>query len=203
VDRYILAEETLSLAEWTSVLKLSAMWQMDRLRQIVVDRMSALGATAEEWTAVLDMSVRQQLLDARTLAIQQLSYYSNIAGVDKILLARKYKVEQWFREGCQELVNRRECFSDEDEDRLGWKTVIKLYRVRDARYSRSHYGYPESGSYEDPIGEEFEAELKDIGWSGQWAEPTGHVAMYVSFYHVVYRLVTYLSIRKAGCVEVS
>jgi len=164
VDRYILAKETLSLTEWTSVLELSAMWQMDRLRQIAVNRMSKLGATAGEWTAVLDMPVRQQLLDARTLAIQQLSYYSNIAGVDKILLARKYKVEQWFREGCQELVQRRECFSDEDKERLGWKTVIKLYRVRDVMY----HGY--SGSYTDPaagIGEEFEAELKDMGWCGR------------------------------------
>jgi len=61
MDRYILAEETLSLAEWTSVLKLSAMWEMHRLHQVMVNRMSTLTATVEEWTAVfkLDMSVRQ------------------------------------------------------------------------------------------------------------------------------------------------
>jgi hypothetical protein len=164
VDRHmhILAEEAaLSLAEWTSVLKLSAMWQMDRLRKIVVEKMSKLTVTvtAEEWVAVLDMSVLHQLSDARALAIERLSRPGNIAGVDKILLARKHKIESWLWDGYQEVVIRDQCFSDEEEDRLGWKTVSKLYRVRD-RYFRY------SEDIRAHIGKAFEAELREMGWSG-------------------------------------
>ena len=96
---HILAEEeALSLAEWTSVLKLSAMWQMDRLRKIVMEKMSKLRAnvTVEEWIAVLDMSVLLQLSDVRAMAIERLSSYGNTIGVDKILMARRYKMEKWF-----------------------------------------------------------------------------------------------------------
>jgi len=165
---HILAEEeALSLAEWTSVLKLSAMWQMDRLRKIVMEKMSKLRVivTAEQWIAVLDMSVLLQLSEARTLAIERLSSYSNTVGVDKILLARRYKVEKWFREGCRELVTRDKCFSDEEEDRLGWKTVSKLYRARDqylkSRIYRS-YEYAYTRDPEADIDKEFEAELRKM-----------------------------------------
>ena len=165
---YILAkEEALSLAEWTSVLKLSAMWQMDTLRKIVMEKMSKLRAnvTVEEWIAVLDMSVLLQLSDVRAMAIERLSSYGNTIGVDKILMARRYKMEKWFKEGCRELVTRDKCFSDEEEDRLGWKTVSKLYRARDqylkSRIYRS-YEYAYTRDPEADIDKEFEAELRKM-----------------------------------------
>jgi len=102
MDRYILAEETLSLAEWTSVLKLSAMWEMHRLHHVMVNRMSTLTATEEEWTAVfkLDMSVRQlgSLPIGYLPAVESSQKnYHKIAGVDKTPLARRFKVERWLR----------------------------------------------------------------------------------------------------------
>jgi hypothetical protein len=177
-----MVEETLSPREWTSVLELAAMWGMDRLRGIAMEKMRGLTVfEPEEWMKVLDMADMQGLSDARALAIVRLSSLGITGGVAKVQLARKYGVKQWLKEGLQELVQREAFFSDEEEDLLEWKTVSKLYRVRDGylksrnsyRNTRSVFGdlEPDSewrDSYPNPrsIEMEFEAELREItpGW---------------------------------------
>jgi hypothetical protein len=166
-----MVEETLSLAEWTSVLKLAAMWRMDRLSNIVVGRMEALDVDhvdRDQWMKLLDLSDIHELSDARALAIERLSSLRFASSAAKVQLARKYGVEHWLREGLQELVQQTAIFSDEDEELLGWKTVIKLYRVRDG-YLRSQYGRDPYGYYRHcdiantnttTIEAEFEAELE-------------------------------------------
>jgi hypothetical protein len=156
-----------------------------------VKRMTAFPLTRNEfekneWTKVLELSNTHELSEARALAIARLSSLGITGGVAKVQLARKYGVKQWLKEGLQELVQREAFFSDEEEDLLEWKTVSKLYRVRDG-YLKSRYSYriqnPTSrsvfGSLEPerrdsypnprPIEMEFEAELREItpGWFDQ------------------------------------
>jgi hypothetical protein len=170
----MLVEDTLSLTEWTSVLKLSAIWQMDRVREIAVERMTRITAGLTEWMAVLDLSIAHQLLEVRELAMRRLSTCAE-TGVSRILLARKYQVDAWMREGCQQLVERRECFSDEEEEELGWKTVSKLYRIRDKRFTDSqHRTYNLGGQshlVKANIEQEFEAELMGMGIRIRRASP--------------------------------
>ena len=127
----MLVEETLTLGQWTSVLKLVTMWQMDRLHGIAIRKIKEIEAEKAEWLDVLDVSALHGLSDVQQLAIQRLSSNSTFKEVEKILIARKYKVASWLEEGYQELVERVECFSDEEDSNLGFKTVSKLYRLRD------------------------------------------------------------------------
>jgi hypothetical protein len=139
-----MVDETLSVTEWTSVLKLAAMWQMERLLDASVERMRALEVheqELEEWMKVLDLSATLELSAARALAIERLSSSREIEGVEMVLLARKYHVEEWLREGYEGLIHRDAFLSDEEGEILGCKTVTKLCRLRDG-YSKSriqHY----------------------------------------------------------------
>jgi hypothetical protein len=163
-----MVEEILSPTEWTSVLKLAAMWRMDRLRGIAVERMKVLTVNDPgEWMEVLDWSDMHQFSDCRELAIERLSRpqaLSNIKGVARVQLARKYRVERWLKEGLQDLAQRGDFFSDEEEELLGWKTVIKLYRVRIGHLKSRLSGtqvHSVRKSVRISIEAEFEAELKE------------------------------------------
>jgi hypothetical protein len=79
--------------------------------------MRMLRGHEQEWINLLNVS--DMLLDVCTLAIERSQEFSDIRGVRKVLLARKYHVEQWLREGFQELVQREEVFSDEEEELFG------------------------------------------------------------------------------------
>jgi len=128
----MLAKETLSLKEWISVLKLATMWQMDNVVKKVKQKIETIDVKKEVWMDMLDVPDQYWLPDARALAIKQLSNDRKFRGVDKILLAKKHKIESWLRDGIRQLVYRKEHFEDEEADQLGWKTVNKLYRVREA-----------------------------------------------------------------------
>jgi hypothetical protein len=71
------------------------MWRMDRLRGIVVERMKVLTVNEpDEWMELLDWSDMHQFSDCRELAIKRLSrYLDRTDGVEKVQLARKYRVE--------------------------------------------------------------------------------------------------------------
>jgi hypothetical protein len=58
-------EETLSIPEWTSVLKLSTMWQFDKIRQFAIDQMSKLQIDVVEKIGLArDYHVKEWLLPA-------------------------------------------------------------------------------------------------------------------------------------------
>lgn len=118
--------------EWTSVLKLSTMWQMDKLQRLAIEKISSLPVTVEEWVSVLKISTSWAVPEIRETAIQRLSMFK-IEPVDKVILATEYKVAKWLLEGYTELVLRSTTLSDQDEKRLGFKAASKLYRIREKR----------------------------------------------------------------------
>jgi hypothetical protein len=152
-----MSEEPLSGAEWISVFKLTALWQMDRLREIAINRISNYRMDTISWTDwvyLLDLSTKCQLSDGRELAIQKMSYRSELLGI-KISLARQYKVRRWFQEGIRSLVDRSNYLSDEEVNQLGTMTAIKLFRIREIRYRTGNSGVK-------AIEDAFEAELKEM-----------------------------------------
>ena len=99
--------------------------------------MSTSSAEREEWVAVLNIC---HLPKARSLAIKEITHF--LTGVDKILMGRKYKVKKWLVGGLCDMVTRSASFSDEEEDQLGFKTITKLYRIREKRLKEgSRYPY--------------------------------------------------------------
>jgi hypothetical protein len=102
--------------------------------------MSEIGpTTCKEWEAVLDVSIKHRpvLSDARTLAILKISNIIRNSGMEGVRLGRQYKVASFFRDGFQKLVQQPTYLTEEEEDRLGFKTTCKLYRLREDYY-RSH-----------------------------------------------------------------
>jgi hypothetical protein len=88
--------------------------------------------------ALLDSPVLNQFPEIRELAIEKLSSIldQQPSGTEKVLLGRKYHVSDWLRAGLRELLKQDAPWSDEDEEILGWPTVSKLYRVREAHYKQ-------------------------------------------------------------------
>ena len=135
----LLIAETFSVPQLTSVLRLSALWQMDELTNNVLNDLAQSSADQCDWMGLLDLSEEHQHPGARRLAIQKLTLIFDelLPGVEQVRLARKYRVERWLRTGLLSLVNRSQFFSDADEQVLGWKTVIKLCHLREQRLKDS------------------------------------------------------------------
>jgi len=130
-----LSIETFTLSQWTSVLRLSALWQMEDLKKSAAQALPTLSGSREEWTTLLDLSVHHQLPEVRKTAIQKLTpilqtaYFQN--PFEMIATAKTYQVRSWFLIGLQGLVQRRELLSEADTKKLGWNTVLKVCRIRD------------------------------------------------------------------------
>ena len=145
----------MSFMAWLSVLKLSALWQMDRLQNIAIDEMSALQKKAKQihWISLLDMSTRHWLPAGRKLAIEELSTRGGISAETMLVLAREYQTKALFLKGCQDFVNKPEeyRFNDDMLAKLDMATVVKLFYCRER-----------GSSDEDAICEEFEGLLKEM-----------------------------------------
>ncbi|KAH6907068.1 hypothetical protein BKA70DRAFT_1150737 [Coprinopsis sp. MPI-PUGE-AT-0042] len=61
--------------------------------------------TAEEWTSVLKLSTQWLFNDLRKLAISHLSS-TKMDAIDRICLAKEYRVYDWLLEGYEQIVHR-------------------------------------------------------------------------------------------------
>jgi hypothetical protein len=70
--------------------------------------------------------------DIRGRAIQELSEMGiAMAAIEKIECARRFDVKGWLLGGYIELLKRAETITDDEAERLGWKTATKLVRLRE------------------------------------------------------------------------
>jgi hypothetical protein len=142
------------------------MWQMDGLTEIVLQKLSNLNARRQAWIDLLDLSTIHQLHSTRALAIQKIYTTFNARGTDKVALARQYGVKQWLEEGLREMVQREEQFTDEDDEIVGCKTIVKVYRLRErlhfARCRDRRTGYSNQDEAKEGVSKEFEKELNDM-----------------------------------------
>lgn len=85
---------------------------------------------SEEWISVLKLSTMWAFGKLRQKAIKRLGKL-NIDPVEKVMLARNCKVEQFLVDGYEELLRREEGPSLEEAKVLGYEVVIQLYRMRE------------------------------------------------------------------------
>ena len=90
--------------------------------------------SSEEWISVLKLSTMWTFGELRQLAIKWLGRLSNISSVEKVMLARKYKVESLLLQGYKELIERKEGPSVEEAKVLGYETAIRLYEKRERHW---------------------------------------------------------------------
>ena len=73
-----------------------------------------------------------EFTDIRDRAIRELSEHNDAVGpIDKIERGKSYDVNTWELEGYVELLKRTETITNEEAERLGWKTAAKLLLLRE------------------------------------------------------------------------
>ncbi|KAH6908505.1 hypothetical protein BKA70DRAFT_1280038 [Coprinopsis sp. MPI-PUGE-AT-0042] len=88
----------LTKGQWVGVLKLSTVWQIDRIREIAIDQVSMI----------------------------------DLSPIEKVLLAREYRVLKWFSEGIATLASDFSQYQIKDvANALGWETTALILSVRD------------------------------------------------------------------------
>jgi hypothetical protein len=109
-------EEAFSVQEWTSILKLSTMWEFDRIRKIAIDQMS-----------VLPMDVAEKIAIARdyyvtTWFLPSLNDYArlerpvSVEDVDHLGLEYLLKIVQARQSNNQSLSSTSKCWCDQCRD---------------------------------------------------------------------------------------
>ena len=83
--------------------------------------------TFEEWTSILDLSTRWGFTSIRELAIRCIKSPDPL---NRLLLARKYAVEQWIHPALLELCERPEPLSLEEARLMDFEDVLLLGTVR-------------------------------------------------------------------------
>jgi len=93
--------------------------------------------TLQEWISVLKLSTMWEFIDIRNGAIDELSkQITEMGDVEKVECGRNFEVKEWVSEGYVGLLKRTGTkqtgtITDEEAERLGWKTVAKLLRLRE------------------------------------------------------------------------
>ena len=164
----------MSWNEWASALELSCMWEMAKVRETAVQEILLLHEQAgiECQKVLLKLSNKLGISEIRNAVVQALS--GALGSVDRIQLGTEFQVDRWLLEGYKQLVLAKEGISAEDEERLGWKTTSKLFRLRDAyllqtQYMRGYSTYFQAFDYivTPLILEAFAEELESAaGWGG-------------------------------------
>ncbi|KAG5636044.1 hypothetical protein H0H81_009268 [Sphagnurus paluster] len=96
---------------WIAVLKLSNMWEMDKVRELAITKLTAC----------------------------------TMDSIEKILLSREYHVPAWLRSGYQEFVDREAMLSDDDCQKISYRSATQIFRIREdklRRQYRGNYGTP-------------------------------------------------------------
>ena len=159
--------------EWASALELSCMWQMAKVREKAVQEILQLQehAGTECQKVLLKLSTKLGIREIRNAVIQALS--STLGSVQLIQFSTEFQVDSWALEGYMQLVLAKDGISVEDEERLGWKTTSKLFRIRDAYLLQTlcvRGLYNNTRAFDDIvtplIRETFAKELEAAGWDG-------------------------------------
>ncbi|KAJ2924526.1 hypothetical protein H1R20_g12564, partial [Candolleomyces eurysporus] len=85
--------------------------------------------TKPEWLTILKLATLWYFLDFRALAIQHLSGQL-IDPIESISVGREMYVPAWVERGFAALITKKGLISNEDSEKIGYKTAVNLYIVR-------------------------------------------------------------------------
>jgi hypothetical protein len=97
----------------------------------------------EEWISVLKLSNMWGIAELRQEAVEELSKIS-LTSLEKVLLAREYKVEKWLVDGYAEFIKQGAILSDEEKKTLESHATIRIYELREDTYKRGTSQYHET-----------------------------------------------------------
>ena len=133
----------MSWTQWTSVLKLSLMWEMKMIQDLALKKIPTRIHNLDEWIAALRLSTRLRIGGLREMAVRELANHQ-LNPLKKIELGIECSIAPWLTEGYRVLVMRPDCISEEDEEQLGQKRTANLFRMR--------HRYLEYTAYRQPLG---------------------------------------------------
>jgi len=166
-------EKPMLFEEWVSVLELSCMWQMAKVRETAVKKILEFRVGRDDQTNLLRLSTKLRIKEIRDAAIQALS--GVLQPIELVQLGTEFQVESWLLQGYQQLVEAPDGISVGDEKRLGWNTTSKLFRIRDeylqmlcsnSGLSRRSIANP-GRTIPNKIKEVFAEGLKEAVWVGE------------------------------------
>lgn len=119
------------------------------------------GITMEEWISALKLSTMWEFSDVRKKAIQNMQLpRSEMDPVTMVLLAQEYMIPEWLLPGYEQLIKRPEFISMDEAERLGLRTVMRLYKIREETMYTRRSGLCDC---ERGIRRDFAEELKEVG----------------------------------------
>ena len=124
----------LSKTELVSILKLSTIWNMKFVRELVSP------SADSDLSHIVRHDTKYQL---RNFAIATLSNKStsNWTAAEKIQVARAHKVSTWFKEGLEALVSGQEKVTRADLKTLGEDTTARILLLKEqARVTNANHG---------------------------------------------------------------
>jgi len=98
--------------------------------------------TLESLVSLLSFSTRFICNKIRVRSIRELE--SRVDPIERIVLAVRHNIPQWLSGAYQELCQRYDSLSEEEGERLGLPTVIKLMKARETLLSGSDMRDPRS-----------------------------------------------------------
>ncbi|KAJ3720794.1 hypothetical protein DFJ43DRAFT_970257, partial [Lentinula guzmanii] len=84
-----------------------------------------------EWTSVLKLADMWCMDVVKEHAIATMNQISKVDPIDKVVVARKYGVNSWLVPSFDALLRRSQPWDEQDVERLGLSTVLKLVELRD------------------------------------------------------------------------
>jgi len=94
--------------------------------------------TLESWVSLLSFSTRFICDKIRGRSISELeAIQSRVDPIERIVLAVQHDIPQWLSGAYQELCQRQDSLSEEEGEKLGLPTVVKLMRAREILLSGS------------------------------------------------------------------
>jgi hypothetical protein len=87
--------------------------------------------TKQEWLSVLKLCTLWEFTQIRERAIEELSENDPLGTVDKIVHGKSYDVGKWVLDGSVELLEGNKTITNEEAERIGWRTAAKLLLLRE------------------------------------------------------------------------
>ncbi|KAJ2919949.1 hypothetical protein MD484_g471, partial [Candolleomyces efflorescens] len=86
----------------------------------------------EDWLVILELSTLWDFHDFRKLAKDHLEHQLDDP-IERIIVGRAAYIPRWVLEGYQTLVTRAKCISEQESERIGYLTTVRLYILRHDR----------------------------------------------------------------------